>query len=466
MAGSFSTLNTALSALRYQQATLDITSTNIANASTEGYVRRRIVGQTVGAAAAPAVWSRSSEIGSGVVATGVDRLVDPLLDTRVRREHARQTYLDLKSAALQRVETGIAEPSDNGVAKALDTFKNSLDDLNNAPGSDAARSQVLANAAVVADAFNIQAHNIHDELGDQRARVLASVQEVNDVAAQLAATNETIAQSRGGGSDVATLMDVRDRLALRLSELTGATAKVNSSGGMDVELDGASLVSGSSHATLQITGGVNPDGTAGPGPVTFQLQPPGAVPPVALAGLAGDLGASAELIDVDLPDYLEQLNTLVASFADALNTAHAAGYDAAGDPGGPLFSYDPLDPASTVAVAITTGGKLAVSSIPGGGLDTGNAHTMADAITIQDGYQRLVNGFGSKVASIERLASNQRSMSTQVDTAREQLAGVSIDEETVNMVLAQRSYEAAARVMTAVDEMLDTLINRTGTVGR
>ena len=67
---------------------------------------------------------------------------------------------------------------------------------------------------------------------------------------------------------------------------------------------------------------------------------------------------------------------------------------------------------------------------------------------------------------MQRLADNQRAMSTQVDSAREQLAGVSLDEETVNMVLAQHSYEAAARVMTTVDEMLDTLINRTGMVGR
>ena len=466
MAGSFSTLNTALSALRYQQASLDIASTNIANATTEGYVRRRIIGATVGAPAAPAIWSRSTEIGSGVISQGVERMVDPLIDTRVRREHARQSYLDLRSAALQRVETGIAEPSDNGVAKALDTFRNSLDDLNNAPGSDAARSQVLANAAIVADAFNLQSHNIHDELGDQRARVLASVQEVNDVAAQLAATNETIAQTRGGGSDAATLMDVRDKLALRLSELTGAVAKVNASGGMDVVVNGQPLVTGSAAATLQVAGGINPDGTAGAGPVTFQLQPPGGGPAVPITAVGGDLGASAELIDVDLPAYLSELNALVASFADDLNAAHLAGFDAAGAPGEALFTYDPLDPAGSIAVAITTGGKLAVSSIPGGGLDTGNAHVLADAIRIQDGYQRLVNGFGSKVASVERLAINQRVMSTQVDNAREQLAGVSIDEETVNMVLAQRSYEAAARVMTTVDQMLDTLINRTGLVGR
>ena len=196
MAGALSSLNTALSALRYQQSALDIASTNIANASTEGYVRRRILGQTVGAATQPAVWSRSTEIGSGVRSTGVERMVDALLDVRVRREHARQTYLDVKSAAMSRIETGIAEPSDSGVAAALTSFRSSLHDLVNSPGSEAARSQVVSAAAVVTDAFRIQAGNLADEAGDQRAHLLDNVQEVNDASKQLARPTRSLRPRR------------------------------------------------------------------------------------------------------------------------------------------------------------------------------------------------------------------------------------------------------------------------------
>jgi flagellar hook-associated protein 1 FlgK len=470
MAGAFSSINTALSALRYQQAALDIASTNIANASTDGYVRRRVVGQTVGAAAAPAVWSRSNEIGSGVQSAGVERLVDPLLDTRVRREHARQTYLDLKAAAMGRIETGIAEPSENGIAQAVKTFQKSLDDLNNAPTSDAARSQIIENAKTVADAFNIQSHNLQDEAGDQRARVLATVQEVNDTAQQLASTNLAISASSGGGSDTATLMDTRDQLALRLAELTGATATQRPDGGMDVLLNGKPLVTGKDAATLQIASGINPDGTGDGSPVTFQLQPTSGAA-VSVAPTEGELAASVELIDVVIPQYAAGLNDLVKQFADDFNAAHALGYDANGNAGGKFFDYTDPDRAGTLKVVIASVDDVAVSAIasavPGqGNTDTGNAAVLADSITIQDGYQRLVNGFGSAVASVQRLSANQSAMSTQVDAAREQLTGVSIDEETVNMVMAQRSYEAAARVMTTVDQILDTLINRTGMVGR
>jgi flagellar hook-associated protein 1 FlgK len=119
-----------------------------------------------------------------------------------------------------------------------------------------------------------------------------------------------------------------------------------------------------------------------------------------------------------------------------------------------------------MSVALTSTDQIAASGIlPGSpNLDSSNANNIASKITIEDGYQKLVNGFGSKVASMQRLAMNQQAMSNQVDSSREQLAGVSLDEESINMVMAQRSYEAAARVLTTVDSILDTLINRTGLV--
>ncbi|MEP9362240.1 flagellar hook-associated protein FlgK [Nocardioides sp. CN2-186] len=464
MSGSFSSLNTALSALRYQQTALDVASTNIANASTDGYVRRRALGQTVGAAAAPALWSRSNEVGSGVQSSGVERMVDPLIDTRVRREHARQSFLDTKADALTRVEGGIAEPGDSGVSAALIDFRKALHDLVNAPGSDAARSQVVSSAAVVADSFNIQARNVSDEAGDQRARALESQQQVNDLATQLAATNKIIATAKANGTDTSTLMDSRDQMALKLAELTGATATQRSDGGMDVAIGGVSLVKGSTAGSLEITAGIDSSGAADGSPVAFTVHPADGTADTVVS-VEGSLGASAELLNVTLPNYLAQLDGIAQSFASDLNAAQMGGQDANGNaPAKALFTGN-----SAATIQVTVGFTLrdvAAADPLVGGSDSSNADKMADAITVDDDYQRLVNGFGSDVASVKRLSDNQRAMSTQIDASREQLAGVSIDEETVNMVMAQHSYEAAARVMTTVDEMLDTLINRTGMVGR
>lgn len=459
---SFSSLNTALSAMRYQQVALDVASTNVANGSTDGYVRRRVVGETVGADAVPAVWSRTTEVGAGVRASAVDRMVDPLLDVRGRAEHAKQSYLDVQASALARVETGLAEPSDHGVAAALAGFRSTLHDLVNAPGSDAARSQVLSSANTLADAIRLQARNLADEAGDQRSRLLATVQEVNDTATQLAATNQSIVSASFTQGDVASLLDERDRLGMKLAELTGGTATIRN-GGMDVEVNGISLVSGTTASQLQITAGVTPDGSAD-GKTAYSINDIEVAKP-----LGGEIGGISDLLNHKLPDYLDSLNGIALQLADDVNRQHQRGYDANGDPGkGTFFEFtDPAAAAATIEVGITDPKELAASSqgpdsATGMVLDTGNAEALIGAVKVDGTYQQLVNGFGTKVASAQRLAANQQALTGQVDSAREQLAGVSLDEETVNMLSAQRAYEAAARVMTTVDSLLDTLINRTG----
>ncbi|GAB6986978.1 flagellar hook-associated protein FlgK [Nocardioides pyridinolyticus] len=459
---SFGSLNSALTALRYQQVALDVASNNVANVGTDGYVRRRVVAETIGGSITPALWSRPAPPAGGVQPSGIDRMTDALLDFRVRREHGRQTYLDVKADSLRRIETGLAEPGDSGVAAALADLRKTLADAGNAPGSHAARSQVLTAAETLVDAIRLQAAHLSDEAVDQRSHLDATVTEANAVAAQLAATNRTIATARSGGNDASTLQDERDALALRLAELTGATATIQPDGSMRAVLGDKALVEGARAGEL----------AAAASPVTLTLAPADGSATADIAGdLGGGLGATLELITTVIPRYLADLAGVAMDLADHVNTAHQSGWDATGAQGGELFQYDgTLQPAGilgSLKVAIGDPAELALSlaapSSPGvGNLDGNNGAALAAAVDVDDDYQRLVNGFGSQVASAQALARNQQALTAQVDSAREQLTGVSLDEETVNMLSAQRAYEAAARVMTTVDSVLDTLINRTG----
>ena len=465
MAGTFSSFNTALSGLRYQQSALDMASTNIANATTEGYVRRRVVGETMAEGTVPAMWSRSTQpVGNGVRATGVDRMTDPLLDVRARYEHGEQAWFDAQAEALSRVETGLGEPGDSGVAAAFSAFRASLHDLANAPGSDAARGSVLAKANVVADAVNLQVRNLATEAGDQRARLLDGVAEANTVAQDLASTNQAIISGRLGDTDVSTLEDKRDQLALRLAELTGAKASIRPDGAMDVTVNGVALVSGKDASVLTIASGVTPTGAADGNPVTFTIGTPAT--PVSGA-LRGQVGGTVTLLDTTLPGYRAGLDAVAQQFTASVNAAHAQGYDLNGAQGGAVFAFDPTL-AEPMSVVLTDRTKLAASGVSGAGnLDAGNADAIAGRITadgIEDSYQRLVSGFGITVASMRRQSDSQQVLTTQVDNSRQQLSGVSLDEETVNMLAAQRAYESAARLMTTLDSVLDTLINRTGLV--
>ena len=463
MSGTFSSLNTALSALRYNRVAMDVASGNIANVGTDGYSRRRVEAAAVGAPVQPAMWSRYQGVGDGVAVSGVDRMVDALLDVRARREHGNQAYLDIRQTVLERVESGVGEPGDNGVAAAIADFRAAWHDLANNPGSDAARSQVLGCAATLADAIRIQSRNIDTEAADLRVGALADVAEVNTLASDLAATNRSIANATLNGGDAGVLLDKRDQLAMRLSELTGTTTTLRADGGFDVSIDGVSLVDGQDAGILQIASGITATGAPDGNPISYAVTTSAGTTAVP-AGLTGELGGITDLLTTTLPAYAAGLGAVAQQFADEINTQHQAGYDATGAPGVAFFAYSPADPAGSLAVALTAPAQLAASSIAGGGLDAGNASALAEISGAEQSYQRLINGFGTEVASVRRLAANQQVLTSQVDGTREQLSGVNLDEEMVSMLSAQRAYEAAARVMSTMDSVLDTLINRTGLV--
>jgi len=412
------------------------------------------------------MWSRYDGHGDGVRVSGVNRLTDELLNVRSRREHGTQAYLDVRQTSLEKIESGVGEPGDAGVSAALAELRSSFSDLANTPNGQAARAAVLTGASGVVDALRAQQKNVLAEAEDQSFRLVGDVSEVNTLAEDLASANASIAAGTLGGTDVGVLLDKRDQLTLRLSELTGSQATVRADGGADVTVNGVALVTGNRAATLTIASGTNPDGTPDGNPVTFAVTD-GAGTTTVAGGAGGELGGVADLLNTTLPAYLDGLTQIATSLATAVNALHTAGYDQRGDAGTPLFSYDPADVLGTLTVAITDPALVAASSVPGNGSGTGNAGTgTAEALAAMPGvegaYQRLVTGLGVQVNQAQRQSTNQQAVTGQVDSAREQLSGVNLDEEMVNMLAAQRAYESASRVMTTLDSVLDTLINRTG----
>ena len=455
MSGTLSGFNTALSALRYNRVAMDVVGGNIANVSTDGYSRRRVESQSAGAPVVPALWSRNASYGEGVRVAGLTRMTDDLVVARQRTEHGNQSYLDKTSEILARVEAGIGEPSDNGVAASLADFRAAWHQLSNNPGSSAARTGIAARTASLAEAVSGQATTIGIELADQRVKLDVTLVEANQVAADLASTNEFISAGSTAGGDVSTLMDQRDQLALRLSELTGAKAGLpDAQGRLSMTLNGVPLVQGSRSGTITQDGG---------SPVTLSIST-GSTPPLPVpTGTKGEIGAILDAVNVTLPGYLGELNSFAKSLADGVNAQHALGYDAAGAAGGAVFGYTAGNEAASLSLVLTDPARFAASGVAGGpNLDGSNADLLAGLGGPDESYQKLVNSFGTQVASVNRLAANQRVLTDQVDGAHDQLAGVSLDEEMANMITAQRGFEAASKLITVLDSVLDTLINRTG----
>lgn len=470
MSGSFSSLSATLSALRFNRVAMDVAGSNVANVGTEGYARRNAVGQTEGAPAIPAMWSRWQGAGNGVSLGAVERMVDPFLDARARIEHGNKSFLDTRSAALVRVESTLGEPGEAGVAAALTSFQQGWADVANNPADGAARSQLLGRANTLAVALGSQARSVTTEWADQRARLDAAVTEANGLASDLARVNESIGVATVTGTDAGLLLDKRDQITLRLAELVGATSTLDANGVLKVEVGGALLVDGKRAGSIAVAGDVGYSPTA-PGSLALTVtDPDGASQDVTGSVKAGTVGGQLDLLRGTLPTYLGRLDAFAADMAGRVNTQHAAGYDLQdpSQPGSDIFVSSDGNPitAATIRAATLDADQLAASSYvtPSGGptLDGSNADALATADLGGGAYRRLVTGFGAEVSSARRVSESQSVLTSQVDAAREAISGISIDEEMVNLLAAQRAYEGAARVMTVIDSILDTLINRTG----
>ncbi len=146
---------------------------------------------------------------------------------------------------------------------------------------------------------------------------------------------------------------------------------------------------------------------------------------------------------------------------------HQAGKGLDGVTGRDLFTGTT---ARSLAVAVTDPAHVAAAAAGGGALDESNADALAalgkGPSSPDAGWRAFVSDVGARSQAATRRAGAQAVVVSDVMAAREAVSGVDIDEELTNMVMFQRAYEGAARMLTAVDQALDTLINRTGLVGR
>ncbi len=443
---SFSCLTNALASLNAQRYGLDVTGQNIANANTAGYTRQLAEAGPV--PGVPAMYA-SQHANSSVTVSGTSRLNDPVIDARARSEHGRNGNLQTTAGTVSSVEALFDEPSDHGLSEQLNDFWNSWAAVANNPGDAAARNVVLQKATGLTSSLD-QTSAALDRLTQSVTRQAgAATDQINTAAAALAQLNGAIAVATATGSNTNALADQRDGLLMTLSNLSGAQASIQVDGTATVTVGGKLLVSWTTASSVSL----------GAGNQLLVGEPP--------AGPAGgSLQALVDGLNSTLPSYGAQLDSVAATLAATVNSAQAGGYDLAGDRGGPLFAGST---AASLSVVVTNPAALAASGAPGGNLGgsvalamsgLGSSPTGADA-----GFRRLVGTLATDVQRADQQASVQQAVTTSVDDLAQSSAGVSFDEETTNLLTYQRAYQASSRVLSTVDETLDTLISHTGRVG-
>lgn len=466
---TFSGLNTAYTGLVAARQGMDVVGQNIANVNTDGYTRQRVTTSSIGPVSG-GMFSSGVRPGQGVSVDGIARLADAQLDSRVRVSAAIAGYSAVRANAMVALEATLHEPGPNGLSAQLQNFWAAWQDLSNRPGEPSATGVLLQQAGTLTSQIAAGYREVEGQWKQVRGDVDAMTAELNDAAAQVADLNARIRSTLATGGAVNEMLDARTKLTTTIAAIAGGTVREKTDGTVDVLIGGNAIVFGDKSRSVQIVGAptlVDLGSTGSAGAVRL-VWGHDTNESVALDGgeIAGALSmlaaANANGTGGPIAEAAASYNSFAADLVKQINDI----YQNAG--GENLF--DIADPANA-AQSLTVVPKVATDVRAGA---VGKDGSIADAISqlgvLATGPSNVWATFVTKVAVATRSELQQATMAdiaaTSAATMQQSNAGVDLDEENVNLLMFQHAYQGAARVMTAVDEMLDTLINRTGLVGR
>jgi len=451
MPGLNTSMSIAVQALAAEQGALSVTSNNIANVNTPGYSRQVAVFNE-----APTFQESGASFGDGVTLEQFQSVRDQLLQLRIYEETQQQGNSQTQLNSLNQVEGIFSDPS-QGVGGALSAFFNSLSQLSTNPTDANARQQVLTAANNLANSFHQAVSSLGTIKSGLDQSVPQTVDQINRLTSQIATLNGQVAQAQGLGKDPGSTQDQRDELIRQLSGLVNISVTQTEHGLTLTTANGVPLVVANQSYALQTSSNsstVEDVFSAQGQDITSQIQ-------------GGQLGGALQVRDQVIPQLLSQLDTLASQFATTFNTQHQAGFDASGSAGQNFFTppTSVTGAAANFAVAITDP-KLIAASSDGSAGSNGN---LAQLIALHD--QQLPSGaspldmYSNLVLQVGNLGANAQANVTasnlslqQLTDQRSAVSGVSLDEESTNMIKYQRAYQAAARIVTTVDAMTQTVL--------
>ncbi len=447
-------MSIAMGGLEAQQAGLDTTSNNIANLNTPGYTREQPVLQE-----SDPIINNGIAYGQGVTLQGIESLRDSILDLQINNETQQQGQSQAYVNAMNQVQMLFPDDT-SGIGQGISNFFQSLNSLSTDPSNLALRQSVLSAAGGMASAFNSAANQLNAQRSSLDQNVEQTVGEINQITQQIAGINTQLAKLSSTAQGYGSFLDQRDNLVQKLSGLIDVSV-IN---------DGSSITLTTKQGALLVADNQSFD-------LSTALDPASGVQHIYSQGTditanisGGALGGTLQARDQTVPTLQTQLDTLASGLVQALNTANAQGFDLNGNPGGNLFTpVSGAGAAASMAVAISDPSLLAASSDGSSGSNGNLANlsavandAVANGMTPTQAYANLVFQAGSAVSdgTTELNASNTMLQQLQQQQASE--SGVSLDEEASNLLLYQRAYQAAAQAISAVNQMMQTIIQMPG----
>jgi flagellar hook-associated protein 1 len=504
MRSTFMGLETARRGMFTQQSGLYTTGHNISNVNTQGYSRQRVNFTTTDPY--PSVGLNRPQLpgqmGTGVEAGAIQRVREGYLDLQFRTENSKIGYYGALSESLTKMEEIMNEPSESGLHSTLEKFWNSLQDLASHTENSGARDVVAATGQMVSETFNYYYNSLSRVQEDIGSQLNVKVDEVNAIVEKIANLNDRIANVEPHGYLPNDLYDERDLLVDQLSKLVNV--KVSSvtpdtygkpnpvaEGLYNIEIvqkDGKPFDPPMKLITVTKENGIE-------GTNKLELDSESGIKvgegKADADQLYGEVAGLIKSFATDYPDMLDKINGMAKAFAQEFNEIHKAGYTLSkpgeeGVTGVEFFEFDADNPAQSLKVRdeiMNNPGKIAAGLESGSSGDNKNAQLLADLRTkkfsdykdsesqklqgnFDTYYAGIIGRLGVDSQSAKKDLTNSTILADSVEKNRLSVSGVSLDEEMTNMIKFQHAYNAAARQITVIDEMLDKIINGMGTAGR
>jgi len=452
MASLTGILAIATGALQAEQGALSATTNDVANVNTPGYAR--LQPQLV---ESDPVVIGSLSYGTGVSLEKLQSIRDPILQVRIQQETQQQGQLNASVGALQQLQSYFSS-SNGDIGTQISNFFSSIDQLSTNPSDLSLRQGVLTAAQNLATAFNNAANALTQQQSSLDLNVTQDVQQVNVLTGQIAGLNTHISELQGAGQDASAFVNQRDVLIQQLSGLINVSQIQTENNGLTLTTaNGAPLVSGSQ--SYQLSTQTN---TAGFQDVYEQRQD------ITSQINSGALAGTIQVRDQTIPGVLNSLNALAAGLANGVNAANQAGFDLNGNAGGSIFvppAVSGVGAAANLKVQISDPALIAASSdgSPGSNGNVANLSAVATQADINgqtptDAYSSIVFNVGNDVSNATAELNSAQLILTQLQDQRGSISGVSLDEEAANTLQYQQAYNAAAKVVTTIDDMMTTVI--------
>lgn len=469
------------------------------------------------------------QLGTGVEFTSIERIREVFLDNQFRSENSLYGSWEVQADTLAKLEAIFNEPSDTGIRTVMDKFFASWSDLSKNPEDPTARKVVAQTAQAFTDALNYMSKQIDNLDADLNSNVALKGMEIQNHLATIADLNRSIVRIEGLGDNANDLRDQRDLITDKLSKIMNITA-TDGETGYTISLGGQALVEGDQvgatvdAAFLQnaLTSGAlnagevhgmlvssntiianyrsqlnNLANTFANGEVEVTIPAGSKIPDNTTFNAEVEVVTNGEVTTIPAGQPIPLgavLNREATVKVAGHNGLHQLGYTADGTaaPGLPFFvaanggdtitagnitlnSMIAQDPSKIATSMRTTGTGADEKVIKGNNslallIANLNVSKFTDVSgkegTISSFYSSTIGQLGIQAQEANRQADNAVFLVSQVETRRQSVSGVSLDEEMSNMIKFQHAYSAASRFMTTYDELLNKLINSTGVVGR